>query len=54
MTTELVLTILKLALTCVLIVPGIASAQSPSPSAGKKPNILVIFGDGIKISGRGR
>src|SRR5256886_12566699 len=47
MTAKLLLTILKLALTCVLIVPGIASAQSPSPSFGKKPNILVIFGDDI-------
>src|SRR5436309_2487822 len=47
MTAKLLLTILKLALTCVLIVPGIASAQSPSPSSGKKPNILVIWGDDI-------
>jgi len=31
----------------VLIVPGIASAQSPSPSSGKKPNILIIWGDDI-------
>jgi arylsulfatase len=31
----------------VLIVPNIASAQSPSPSSGKKPNILVIWGDDI-------
>jgi len=46
-TAKLLLTILKLALTCVLIVPGIASAQSPSPSSGKKPNILVIWGDDI-------
>jgi hypothetical protein len=36
MTAKLLLTILKLALTCVLIVPGIASAQSPTPSFGKK------------------
>src|SRR6266480_7729302 len=47
MKAKLLLTILKLALTCVLIVPGIASAQSPTPSSGKKPNILVIFGDDI-------
>jgi arylsulfatase len=47
MTAKLLLTILKLALTCVLIVPGIARAQSPSPSSGKKPNILVIWGDDI-------
>src|SRR4029453_14255546 len=47
MTAKLILTILKLALTCVLIVPGIASAQSPTPSSGKKPNILVIWDDDI-------
>ncbi len=47
MTAKLLLTILKLVLTCVLIVPGIASAQSPSPSSGKKPNILIIWGDDI-------
>jgi len=39
MTIKLLLTILKLALTCVLIVPGIVSAQSPTPSSGKRPNI---------------
>jgi hypothetical protein len=47
MTAKLLSTILKLALTCVLIVPGTTSAQSPSPSSGRKPNILVIFGDDI-------
>src|SRR4030095_2917919 len=47
MTAELLLTILKVTLTCVLIVPGIANAQSPSPTSAKKPNILVIFGDDI-------
>jgi hypothetical protein len=47
MTPKLLLTILELALTCVLIVPGIVSAQSPTPASGKKPNILVIFGDDI-------
>ena len=47
MKAELLLTILKLALTCVFIVPGIANAQSPSPTSAKKPNILVIFGDDI-------
>jgi arylsulfatase A-like enzyme len=47
MTAKLLVTILKLALTCVLSVSGIASAQSPSPSTGKKPNILVIFGDDV-------
>jgi arylsulfatase A-like enzyme len=47
MTAKQLLAILKLALTCVLIVPGIASAQSPSPSTGKKPNIIIIWGDDI-------
>lgn len=47
MTANLLLIILKLALTCVLIMPDIASAQSPMPSSVKKPNILVIFGDDI-------
>ena len=47
MTAKLLPTILKLALTCVLIVPLIVSAQSPAPSSAKKPNILVIFGDDI-------
>jgi arylsulfatase A-like enzyme len=47
MTAKLLPTILKLALTCVLIVPGIASAQSPTPAAGKKPNIVIIWGDDI-------
>ena len=47
MTAKLLPTILRLALTCVLILPGIASAQSPTPSSVKKPNILVIFGDDI-------
>jgi arylsulfatase len=47
MTAKLFLTILKFALTCVLIVAGIASAQSASPSIGKKPNIVVIWGDDI-------
>jgi arylsulfatase len=47
MPAKLLLILLKLALTCVLIVPGIASAQSPTPSSVKKPNILVIFGDDI-------
>jgi arylsulfatase len=47
MTAKLLSTILKLALTCVLIGPGTTSAQSPSPSSGRKPNILVIFGDDI-------
>src|SRR5438477_12080593 len=47
MTANLLLTILKLALTCVLIVPGIVSAQSSAPLSAKKPNILVIWGDDI-------
>jgi arylsulfatase len=43
MKTKLILTALSLAQICVLT----ASAQSPAPSSGKKPNILVIFGDDI-------
>jgi len=47
MKTKLILTALSLALICVLTTPGNTSAQSPAPSSGKKPNILVIFGDDI-------
>ena len=47
MTANLLLTILKLALTCVLIVPGIVSAQSSAPLSAKKPNILILWGDDI-------
>ena len=43
----------KLFLTSCLVVigafvaPHLATAQSPSPSSGKKPNILIIWGDDI-------
>jgi arylsulfatase A-like enzyme len=40
---KLILTALSLALMCVLT----ASGQSPAPSSGKKPNIVVIWGDDI-------
>jgi arylsulfatase A-like enzyme len=42
---KLIFTGITFMLTCVLITS--ASAQSPSPSSAKKPNILVIFGDDI-------
>jgi hypothetical protein len=38
---------LILTVACIFTTPGTASAQSPSPSFGKKPNILVIMGDDI-------
>jgi len=47
MKTKLILTALSLAQACLLTAPGTTSAQSPSPSSGRKPNILVIFGDDI-------
>ena len=47
MKTKLILTALSLAQACILIAPGNATAQSPTPSSVKKPNILVIFGDDI-------
>ena len=47
MKTKLILTAFSLAQACLLTAPGNASAQSPTPSSGKKPNILVIFGDDI-------
>src|SRR5580765_4227512 len=47
MKTKLILTVLSLAQACVLIAPGNATAQSPTSSSAKKPNILVIFGDDI-------
>jgi arylsulfatase A-like enzyme len=47
MKTKLTLYTLILAVACIFTVPGTASAQSPTPSSGKKPNILVIFGDDI-------
>src|SRR4030095_1779523 len=45
MKTKLILCTLSLALTCILIPSG--TAQSPSPSTGKKPNIVIIWGDDI-------
>ena len=48
MKTKPTLTTLSLALMCVLIPSG--SAQSPTPSSGKKPNILVIWGDDIGLA----
>src|SRR5678815_27834 len=47
MKSKLTCTILSLALTWIVGIPEIANAQSPTPSSGKKPNILVIFGDDI-------
>jgi len=43
MKTKLLFASLGFALLCLLT----ANAQSPAPSSGKKPNILVIFGDDI-------
>src|SRR6187431_2073877 len=47
MKSKLIFTVLSLALACILKTRETASAQSPAPSSGKKPNILVIFGDDI-------
>jgi arylsulfatase A-like enzyme len=47
MKSKLTCTILSLALTWIVGIPEIANAQSPTSSSGKKPNILVIFGDDI-------
>jgi arylsulfatase A-like enzyme len=47
MKTKLILYTLVLAIASILTAPGTVSAQSPSPSSGKNPNILVIFGDDI-------
>jgi arylsulfatase A-like enzyme len=44
---KLIVHTLILAVACIFTAPGIASAQSPSPSSGKKPNILIIWGDDI-------
>ena len=44
---KLILHTLILVVACIFTVPGAVSAQSPTPSSGKKPNILVIFGDDI-------
>ena len=45
MKTKVIVNGLSLALIC--SVTASAIAQSPAPSSGKKPNILVIFGDDI-------
>jgi arylsulfatase A-like enzyme len=45
MKTKLIVSALALALMCLRTAS--ANAQSPMPSFGKKPNILVIFGDDI-------
>jgi Sulfatase len=47
MRAKLIVHTLILAVACIFTAPGTATAQSPSPSSGKKPNILVIFGDDI-------
>src|ERR1044072_468653 len=46
MKAKLLFASLSLALMCVLT----TNAQSPAPSSGKKPNILVIWGDDIGIA----
>jgi hypothetical protein len=43
MKTKLIFAALSLALMCVFT----TRAQSPAPSTGKKPNILIIWGDDI-------
>jgi hypothetical protein len=45
MKTKLISAAITFVLTCVLITS--AGAQSPTPSSGKKPNILAIMGDDI-------
>src|SRR5205807_6617942 len=45
MKTKLIFAAFTPTLTCIVIAS--ARAQSPAPSSGKKPNILVIFGDDI-------
>jgi arylsulfatase len=47
---KLILHTLVLAIACAFTIPGIASAQSPAPSSGKKPNILVMWGDDIGVT----
>jgi arylsulfatase A-like enzyme len=44
---KLIVHTLILAITCIFTAPGTASAQSPTPSSGKKPNIVIIWGDDI-------
>lgn len=50
MKTKLILDAFIFATVCICTVPGPASAQSPSPSSGKKPNILVLWGDDIGMA----
>ena len=45
MKTKLIFAAFTLTLTCIVVAS--AREQSPAPSSGKKPNILVIFGDDI-------
>ena len=42
---KLILHTLILAVACIFSAPG--SAQSPAPSSGKKPNIVIIWGDDV-------
>jgi arylsulfatase A-like enzyme len=44
---KLILHTLILSVACIFSAPGIASAQSPAPSSGKKPNIVIIWGDDV-------
>jgi arylsulfatase len=46
MKTKLIVAALSFALICVLS----ANAQSPAPASGKKPNILVLWGDDIGVT----
>jgi hypothetical protein len=39
MKAKLILHTLIFSVVCIFTAPGIASAQSPTPSSGKKPNI---------------
>ena len=48
MKTKLIFAVFTLALMCVF--SASASAQSPTPSSGKKPNILVIWSEDIGIA----
>ena len=50
MKTKLTLCAFILAAACVFTGPAPINAQSPSPFSGKKPNILVIWGDDIGIA----
>jgi arylsulfatase A-like enzyme len=44
---KLILHTLILGVACLFTTPGTASAQSPAPSSGKKPNIVIIWGDDV-------